>query len=801
YSHEALLRNLPHIRAIYFNDPDSQDQQPSSVSTDLESLLLQCRNLTMLELYNMSDEMMTFLEHNRNTIQRIIYHANYFKAVPNPIWDILGSMPRLRHLELLSAHIGAQNPSQGEAFVKICERLETMRLMYSKRLITISLSQNPLTTSAPGPVLEDLTWYSGSGFPTQDFIHHLCWTRSTSCLKKLNLRGSAILDADSAAIITQLPASCNHLTFDNSHFGALSITALAAAPLRRDLSLTFTRDIRNHLTLGLVSHCPNLQYLLPSCQVIATDLLTAPWVASRLVKLKLTLSSVDELPSEMGHSVVYEQLSRLVLLQELCLLEVARVISIGSFEQGVEIPEGPLGYAFGGWLDFSLENGMGMLASLSQLRRLDLRSLQVLRIGQSEALWMTTHWPALTSLYVRGLNHDRRQQRKVLKFLGKRRPELDITIGLCKIWHRALEPQLWHTVRFAGESIFELSEVIDSKIPARTITPIFKSYSHEALLRNLQHIRALYFSHLDSQDQYPSSSSSSSSSAPSHLESLLLQCRSLTMFQFQTFSDEMEILLEHNRNTIQRIVYHSHSLNALLQKPIWDILGSMTRLRHLELQFARVGAQNPNQGEAFVKIFERLETMHLMYCTLCDWPSFGQGQQGRFQKMKQLEFMFVNEPFAQLQMIRQFIATDLLTAPWVASRLVKLKLTISSVDELPPELGHSVIYEQLSRLVSLQELRLHEIETLSRWGRGDKLDFSLKNGMGVLASLTQLRLLDLRSLQVLRIGQPEALWMTTYWPALTSLYVRGLNHDSRQQRKVLKFLGQRRPELDITSRY
>ncbi|KAF8907974.1 hypothetical protein BGZ58_006138, partial [Dissophora ornata] len=113
---------------------------------------------------------------------------------------------------------------------------------------------------------------------------------------------------------------------------------------------------------------------------------------------------------------------------ELCLSEERRALSGRWFGQEIEISEGLLGYNHKG-LDFSLENGMGALASLSQLRRLDLRALRVLRMGQAEALWMTTHWPALTSLYVRGFHHDSREQREVLEFLGKRRPELDIAIG------------------------------------------------------------------------------------------------------------------------------------------------------------------------------------------------------------------------------------------------------------------------------------------------------------------------------------------------------------------------------------
>ncbi|KAI8600159.1 hypothetical protein EDD21DRAFT_405462 [Dissophora ornata] len=425
----------------------------------------------MLKSQTLSDEIVTLLEHNRNTIQSIVYHSNYLNVLrQQPIWDILGSMTRLRHLELQYVmkdilHRG-QNPSQGEAFAKICERLETMHLIsctlgdwpeleqggrqgrFSKmkqlEFTSVNDASAQLQMISQCPVLEDLTWCpqptSSSSFPTQDFVHYLYLTRSTSCLKRLNLEGCEIPESDAAAIIAQLPASCNHLTFHCSHFGLLSITALAAAaPQQSDFSLTLIQGIPSHLTHGLLSSCPNLQYLLPPCRVIATDLLAAPWVASRLVKLELRLSFVADLPPELGHSVIYEQLSRLVSLQELCLDEViphaettdmdlkflfsARAPPPGSIEKvepEIEIP---------GSLDFSLENGMGVLESLSQLRRLDLRSLQVLRMGQPEALWMDTHWPALTSLSVRGFNHDSRQQRKVLDFLSKTRPELDISIG------------------------------------------------------------------------------------------------------------------------------------------------------------------------------------------------------------------------------------------------------------------------------------------------------------------------------------------------------------------------------------
>ncbi|KAF8923711.1 hypothetical protein BGZ58_002629 [Dissophora ornata] len=211
----------------------------------------------------------------------------------------------------------------------------------------------------------------------------------------------------------------------------------------------------------------------------------------------------------------------------------------------------------------------------------------------------------------------------------------------------------------------------------------------EALLRNLPHIRGIYFGDQDSQDHHHHPSS-----APSDLKSLLLQCRNLTTLQLNNLSDEMMTLLEYNLNTIQRIVYHSNSFKVLRQKPLWDILDSMPRLRHLELKHVNIGAKNSSQGEAFVKICERLEAMHLIICTLGDWPSFEQGQPGRFPKMKQLEFMFVNEPYTQLQMIRQYSISR--AVPY--STLILQPSSLSSL----PLATNSPLTTQISALSSSQ---------------------------------------------------------------------------------------------------
>ncbi|KAG0225328.1 hypothetical protein BGX31_007686 [Mortierella sp. GBA43] len=155
-------------------------------------------------------------------------------------------------------------------------------------------------------------------------------------------------------------------------------------------------------------------------------------------------------------------------------------------------------------------------------------------------------------------------------------------------------------------------------------------------------------------------------------------------------------------------------------------------------------------------------------------------------------------------------AVDLLSAPWTMTRIVRLTLTIEDVATLRSTVystytgnggdhhgsidlgGHRVIYEQLSRLVSLEDLTLSEG---AREPRPSCIDFSLRHGMGELATLERLRCLDITRLEGLRMGADEAAWICDHWPTLAHLEVSSFHSDVTSCDYVMAYLHKNRPRL------
>jgi hypothetical protein len=152
------------------------------------------------------------------------------------------------------------------------------------------------------------------------------------------------------------------------------------------------------------------------------------------------------------------------------------------------------------------------------------------------------------------------------------------------------------------------------------------------------------------------------------------------------------------------------------------------------------------------------------------------------------------------------MATELVTAPWIASRLVQLDLLITGVDKLDRCVystrtwggGQSIIYEQLSRLVSLEDLSLAEGVDDTDPLDGPRIDFSLRHGMGKLVTLERLRLLDIRKLEGLKMGLEEGAWICDHWPALERLIVHNFEQDNTIHDNVMTYLHENRPKLWIT---
>jgi hypothetical protein len=173
-------------------------------------------------------------------------------------------------------------------------------------------------------------------------------------------------------------------------------------------------------TQQLLSSCANIIRFDDTLSVDARDLLTAPWVMSRLVKLELTIKGVASLitassshagsgSSQNGHDrIIYEQLSRLESLEDLILLETPSIET--------------------SWITFSLWHGMGELATLVHLRCLDIGRLQGLKMGLVEGLWMCNHWPALEH-FVICPQKNAISQTHMTSCLRHNRSELKVDIG------------------------------------------------------------------------------------------------------------------------------------------------------------------------------------------------------------------------------------------------------------------------------------------------------------------------------------------------------------------------------------
>ncbi|KAI8359052.1 hypothetical protein B0O80DRAFT_260466 [Mortierella sp. GBAus27b] len=145
-------------------------------------------------------------------------------------------------------------------------------------------------------------------------------------------------------------------------------------------------------------------------------------------------------------------------------------------------------------------------------------------------------------------------------------------------------------------------------------------------------------------------------------------------------------------------------------------------------------------------------------------------------------------------------ATDLLTGRWVASQLVRLELTIAGVDNLTSSDGFSrkIIYKQLSRLVSLEELTLTECVDGSSQPKAKHIDFSLRHGMGKLEKLERLRRLDISKLPGLKMGLQEGEWIRDHWPLLEYLDLEHFHKDQSTHDMMVIYLDKNRPKLKLS---
>jgi hypothetical protein len=114
--------------------PRANSSKPEGAEGRLKLILLQCRELTVLNTNSVYEELFEILANNRRTIAsfQLRSAANYQYMLR--LWHVLGDdtdagcMANLRHLDLKRIEIPGDggDPALHVAFVQLCRRLETL---------------------------------------------------------------------------------------------------------------------------------------------------------------------------------------------------------------------------------------------------------------------------------------------------------------------------------------------------------------------------------------------------------------------------------------------------------------------------------------------------------------------------------------------------------------------------------------------------------------------------------------------------------------------------------------------------
>ncbi|KAG0307457.1 hypothetical protein BGZ98_000247 [Dissophora globulifera] len=327
----------------------------------------------------------------------------------------------------------------------------------------------------PCPMLNSLSWTikKGQAFPGKEFSRVLssgAWPN----LAELELSGSmtkiedhllaqiligtgveSTLSATSTDASTRVlkgkslgrQASLKRLCVPYSKFSGASTMALldglrhhshGHSTTLRELDLWRCDELSSLSVQRLLTNCPNLESFSANRLDLAEAILPEPWVCVRLRRLALyfdlgriedswtpgsalkramqsgTETNQKQSSEEQGFDhddlqrrrIIYSHLAR---LQRLEVMNLTRAFRPRDLVQRVRAPAY---FECPPTLRFQLEEGLGELATLVNLRRLTFPN-GVKHIGIGEARWMVQHWPALEHLdlnYSRGpLSDDIRQ--------------------------------------------------------------------------------------------------------------------------------------------------------------------------------------------------------------------------------------------------------------------------------------------------------------------------------------------------------------------------------------------------------
>ncbi|KAF9931334.1 hypothetical protein BGZ67_005379 [Mortierella alpina] len=400
--HQGLARNLRLVRRV-----------ACSSKARLEILTApECGFITHLDVERMlflsSTVLESILEHNHQQLQslRVRLDRTNFQMVTDKV-RLMGELKELSLQRWEGIHQEAL-----EAILEACPQVELLSLghnsLYPFRLENMKQGQRLHQTRLrirslvlDGAVLfhEELVLNLASRCPDlQSLCMQGCFGIRLSpafitdlaalCprLERVNFANQSTADGFYAALFRAIPG-LREIKATGSILTDIEIQTLVqhCSSALESLDIGYCTSLESRSILSILTGCPGLVHLdARGVDFNPRDMDAADtWVCTKLKSLYLEIllpKRAHYVPGEPEaiRNKLYQQLARLTRLQSLHL-------GAGSRDRGINI------------LEMSLLTGLSSLASLTQLRRLDIKRLNHAVRG-AEVVWMLEHWPRLQTL-------------------------------------------------------------------------------------------------------------------------------------------------------------------------------------------------------------------------------------------------------------------------------------------------------------------------------------------------------------------------------------------------------------------
>ncbi|KAG0315393.1 hypothetical protein BGZ97_008289 [Linnemannia gamsii] len=402
-----------HIRHL-FCSPDS--------NTILRQITPQCTAVETLVLGKITPEVLPILRLCRNTLTRLEMipnpHSNstttltqtyqrslsilgYSQVLPrSETTALLGAILDLPHLDhLVLDYLGLRDPAHVLSFFDYCKRLSTLELhnnavlvqappdmelncLRSLSLIDSSMQLvDQMMLFLQCPSLDHVTWRKdGATIPIQALSR--TWGSGLRPLKLLDIASVKVPDEGLAEALVHFQKLEQFVARDTL-FGPLSKQAIVDA-MRSTLEVLDLVDCpaaTSEVVTEIMSLCWSLKSIsADSLRVL--DVLENKWVCGDLEELRVVF---------IGPSTMSKSATQLAIYNRIATLRRLRLLSLGRYGSTSR-------WSVRSILDLSLNNGLGLLASLTELREFDFCQMYH-NIGIEELKFMLKSWPRLEAMH------------------------------------------------------------------------------------------------------------------------------------------------------------------------------------------------------------------------------------------------------------------------------------------------------------------------------------------------------------------------------------------------------------------